>query len=468
MDTIRQRGNRQPRWRQALCKAAVPQKWIRADHELFHRSIYYSPPRPTHISFIASGLDIIVLNWSDACPLHALMQNSLYALRGRCVSLSGQAHQQTESGLSQHARPRSLSIATRSSRRCSRSIAMLTTSKCRALGGRKLGQQCRWVTQNYIKRLANADDNWAQRAEQVCKGDRMSIIETLEQRGFVNQIIGTRPSLKKVLDHRRVGVYCGIDPTAPSMHVGHMVPFMALSWMYIHGYSVTFLLGGATARIGDPEGRLAAREGVSSAERKANMSLMHNQLKRFGASMERYAARRGYEREWAWRRSLRNNADWHTRLIWTDLLREMGQYLRIGPMLGRDSVKNRQEKGDGMSFAEFSYPLVQAWDWWVMFKTGTQIQIGGADQFGNILAGAEAVKQAAKHSSEWQSWLDKEYKSVQEQDRPELSEDPMGFTVPLLTTASGEKFGKSAGNAVWLDAGMTSVFELYQVSTILE
>lgn len=122
------------------------------------------------------------------------------------------------------------------------------------------------------------------------------------------------------------------------------------------------------------------------------------------------------------------------------------------------SVKNRLD-GDGMSFSEFSYPLVQAWDWWQLFKGGVQLQIGGADQFGNILAGAEVVKSIAKEDHPYQVELTREGKSGMA-----ATNDPLGFTVPLLTTASGEKFGKSAGNAVWLDENMTSPFELYQVS----
>jgi tyrosyl-tRNA synthetase len=248
------------------------------------------------------------------------------------------------------------------------------------------------------------------------------------------------------------------------MHVGHMVPFMALSWMYIHGYSVTFLLGGATAKIGDPEGRLTARKDVSRTERNANVALMHTQLRRFGELMHRYAERRGFKREWAWRRSLINNIEWHGKVPWATMMQTMGRHVRLGPMLGRDSVKNRLENGDGMSFAEFSYPLIQGWDWWELYQKGTQVQIGGADQFGNILAGADAVKATAKHDYDWNARLDQDLRSAQERAKVEVTEDPMGFTVPLLTTASGEKFGKSAGNAVWLDAGLTSVFELYQVS----
>lgn len=115
-----------------------------------------------------------------------------------------------------------------------------------------------------------------------------------------------------------------------------------------------------------------------------------------------------------------------------------------------------------MSFAEFSYPLVQAWDWWHLYQQGVQIQIGGADQFGNILAGAEAVKQIAKDDHEYQQQL-RQTQLVDDRHKVTLTADPVGFTVPLLTTASGEKFGKSAGNAVWLDPQMTSIFALYQV-----
>ena len=127
-----------------------------------------------------------------------------------------------------------------------------------------------------------------------------------------------------------------------------------------------------------------------------------------------------------------------------------------------------------MSFSEFCYPLMQAWDWWHLYKTGTQVQIGGADQFGNILAGAEAVKYMSKNDPEWLEQqkvygrisMAKVEGTTTSQDHI-ASSDPMGFTVPLLTTAAGEKFGKSAGNAIWLDKGMTSSFDLYQVSSLV-
>lgn len=124
------------------------------------------------------------------------------------------------------------------------------------------------------------------------------------------------------------------------------------------------------------------------------------------------------------------------------------------------SVRNKMEKGDGMSFSEFTYPLLQGWDWWHMYQhSGVQVQIGGSDQYGNIIAGMDAIKSLAQSSvevSRQSPWLGADGKL-----KDELA--PMGLTVPLLTTASGEKFGKSAGNAVWLDRSMTSPFDLYGV-----
>ncbi|KIX98530.1 uncharacterized protein Z520_05831 [Fonsecaea multimorphosa CBS 102226] len=324
-----------------------------------------------------------------------------------------------------------------------------------------IASQQRWIARAHVRRIQEAEEEWRAKAREIEKGNMKSMVTILEERGYINQIVGTREELDKLLTHRRVGVYAGIDPTAPSLHVGHMVPFMVLGWFYIHGYKANFILGGFTSRIGDPTGRFKERKLMSPSERKANMTAMHIQLKKLGASIEKYAERKGYMREWAWRRSLENNNAWWSKTTAKEFLSILGRHIRIGPMLGRDTVKNRLEKGDGMSFAEFSYPLVQAWDWWHLFQSGCQLQIGGADQFGNILAGAEAVKQIAKDTHEYQVRL----RQTQMLDRSrgiDLSSDPMGFTVPLLTTASGEKFGKSAGNAVWLDPEMTSVFDLYQ------
>ncbi|KIV78098.1 tyrosine-tRNA ligase [Exophiala sideris] len=321
--------------------------------------------------------------------------------------------------------------------------------------------QKRSISRNHVRKIQDAEEEWRRRAREIEAGRMRSLLSILEERGFINQVVGSREDLDKLLIHRRVGVYAGIDPTAASMHVGHMVPFMVLGWFYIHGYDTHFVLGGFTSSIGDPIGRTTGREPMTPATRRANIASMHAQLKRLGASIESYAERRGYQKEWAWRRALDNNATWWANTSARDFMSMLGRHVRIGPMLGRDTVKTRMEKGDGMSFAEFSYPLVQAWDWWHLYQKGVQLQIGGSDQFGNILAGAEAVKMIAKDSQDYQAAA-RQVKAIDGKYDVDVTSDPLGFTVPLLTTASGEKFGKSAGNAVWLDPQMTSIFELYQ------
>lgn len=328
-----------------------------------------------------------------------------------------------------------------------------------------------------MNNIRNAQKEWELRAQETVLGKRKGILDVLEERGYVNQIIGKRDDLRRLLIHRRVGVYSGFDPTAPSLHVGHMVPIMVLGWFFINGYHANYLLGGTTAKFGDPTDRLNARAKTSKSTQKANMASMHIQLKKLSVLTEKYADRRGYKREWAWRRALVNNNAWWNSVTFAEVMRIMGAGVRIGPMLGRDTVKNRMEKGDGMSFAEFAYPLMQAWDWWHLYQTGVQVQIGGADQFGNILAGAEAVK-LASNSDEGRHLMSsgtqvtkhtgKEIDEGQElpatpyEREQNVPHDPFGFTVPLLTTAAGEKFGKSAGNAIWLDPDLTSSFDLYQ------
>ncbi|KAK2003881.1 Nucleotidylyl transferase [Colletotrichum falcatum] len=142
---------------------------------------------------------------------------------------------------------------------------------------------------------------------------------------------------------------------------------------------------------------------------------------------------------------------WWQGLPMYDVMKRLGRFMRIGPMLGRDTVKNKMEKGDGMSLAEFIYPLMQGWDFWHLYsKLGVQMQIGGSDQFGNIVTGIEAVKTIRSSEENPNMKMPETWK-----------DDPIGFTVPLLTDSSGAKFGKSAGNAIWLDPFLTSAFDLY-------
>lgn len=252
---------------------------------------------------------------------------------------------------------------------------------------------------------------------------------------------------------KRIGAYVGIDPTAPSLHVGHLIPLMALFWMYVHGFHTVTLLGGATAKIGDPTDRLVSREKVHSNTRTANMVAMHYQLKKLWVNVESYGEKYGYKWEWAWKRELVNNNAWMNGLGIMEVLQILGPGIRMGAMMAKDTVKNKMEKGDGMSFAEFTYPLLQSWDWWHMYATkGIQMQIGGSDQYGNITAGIDAVKYiSANHPDPKFEEFKKGTHDLQ----------PMGFTTPLLTTSSGQKFGKSAGNAIFLSKEYTTSFDLY-------
>ncbi|KAI6939991.1 tyrosyl-tRNA synthetase [Hortaea werneckii] len=290
---------------------------------------------------------------------------------------------------------------------------------------------------------------------------KKSVLAVLEERGYINQIAGDRNALDRLLESRELGFYAGVDPTAPSLHLGHLLPFMVLFWLYHHGHRVVSLVGGATARVGDPSGRLTSRAKTAESVHDVNFETMFAQLGGLWENVEAYGQRHGYQDSSNGTRELLDNSSWLDTLNILDFLKLMGTGMRLGTMLGRDTVRNKMEKGDGMSFAEFTYPLLQGWDWWHMYRHhGVQLQIGGSDQYGNIVAGMDAVKYIAQNSAsdgignQTPEWLDAEGKVKEDMS-------PMGLTVPLLTTSSGEKFGKSAGNAIWLDRSMTSAFDLY-------
>lgn len=304
-----------------------------------------------------------------------------------------------------------------------------------------------------IAKREDAEKDWQAKAAKIRAGEQQSMLSILEERGLIHTISGTRLDADNRLTDKRLGAYVGIDPTAASLHVGHLLPFMALFWMFVHGYHSVIVLGGATAKIGDPTGRLTTRETDHRSTRTANMTNMHFQLKKLWQNLLQYARRWNYGDvgSWAHKRDLVNNNFWWNKQPMLQVLQVMGHGMRIGPMLAKDTVKNKLQNGDGMSFSEFSYPIMQAWDWWMLYHTkGIQVQIGGADQYGNITAGIDAIKHISKNHSD---------PDVRNEVRP--LGDPFGFTVPLLTTSSGAKFGKSAGNAIWLSEEQTSVFDQY-------
>ncbi|KAK0631717.1 hypothetical protein B0T14DRAFT_559474 [Immersiella caudata] len=304
----------------------------------------------------------------------------------------------------------------------------------------------------YVEKVRHAEEEWAERARKIQTGEIQNTFDMLEERGFIKDVAGSKITLRELMRTRRIGAYVGIDPTAPSLHIGHLVPLMPLFWMYLHGYQAISLVGGSTAKIGDPTGRLTSRESIARVDMAMNIVMIQTQLKKLWINVECVGREQGFEKEWAWKRGVVNNNAWWNSQPMLEVLRLVGASLRIGPMLSRDTVKQKMTKGDGVSFAEFSYPIMQGWDWWTLLRQrGVQMQIGGSDQFGNIVAGIDVVKAARANEKDPSVHLPADGKL----------DDPVGFTVPLLTDSSGVKFGKSAGNAIWLDEYKTSVFDLY-------
>ncbi|KAK3395623.1 tyrosine--trna ligase precursor, mitochondrial (cyt-18) [Sordaria brevicollis] len=303
-------------------------------------------------------------------------------------------------------------------------------------------------------KLDEAEARWKARADAITKGEKQNTWDLFYERGYVKDTAGTKEHIAEIMKNKRIGAYVGIDPTAPSLHVGHLLPLMPLFWMYMEGYKAFTLIGGSTAKIGDPSGRLKDRERLSSNDATVNMTKIHFQLKRLWENVDFEMRKRGYEADWARARGVVNNNHWWNSQPLLEILRRVGQSLRIGPMLSRDTVKNKLTKGDGMSFAEFTYPVMQGWDWFKLFyQRGVQMQIGGSDQYGNIISGLEIVKAARENEPDPQ---ERKYLV------PKTPLDEcVGFTVPLLTDSAGNKFGKSAGNAIWLDPWQTSVFDFY-------
>ncbi|KAJ3551725.1 hypothetical protein NPX13_g11295 [Xylaria arbuscula] len=303
-----------------------------------------------------------------------------------------------------------------------------------------------------IAKREAAQEAWKQKAERIKNGEETNLWDSFKERGYVKDIAGTDNGIRELMRQKRIGVYVGIDPTAASLHLGHLLPLMPLFWMYMNGYRAISLIGGATAKVGDPTGRLTTRDEVARAERSMYTTKIHYQLKRIWMNVEKQAARYGYQKEWAWNRELANNSSWYNSTPFLEVVNRLFKGMRVGPMLSRETVKRKMTEGDGMSLAEFVYPMMQAWDWWEMFSGPKQVcmQIGGSDQYGNIVAGIDAVK------------LLRDTEPDPEKKLPNnLLHTPVGFTVPLLTDSAGNKFGKSAGNAMWLDPFMTNSFDLY-------
>ena len=255
----------------------------------------------------------------------------------------------------------------------------------------------------------------------------MNIIDDLMWRGAINQMTDEE-GLRQLTQEKSVSLYCGVDPTGDSMHIGHLIPFMILRRFQLAGHRPVIVIGGATGSIGDPSGRTSERVLQTKEQVQHNVEKLTAQMKRlFLTSQEDQEAVR-----------LVNNYDWTKELSLLDFLRDYGKHFNLNTMLAKDVVASRLEVG--ISFTEFSYQILQSIDFLQLFrKEDVQVQIGGADQWGNITAGLELIRKV--EGAEARAY---------------------GLTIPLMLKSDGTKFGKSAGGAVWLDPEKTTPYEFYQ------
>src|SRR5438105_4209658 len=247
------------------------------------------------------------------------------------------------------------------------------------------------------------------------------LLEELRWRGLLSQ---QTEGLSDALGRGMISGYVGFDPSAPSLHVGNLVPVMGLVHLQRHGHRPVFLAGGGTGMIGDPSGKSMERPLLSSDEIADNTARIRSQLERFVEAGGRNGA------------LVRNNADWLVPLNAIEFMRDVGKHFTVNYMMQKESVKARLESG--LSYTEFSYMLLQAYDYLQLYKRdGVTLQLGGSDQWGNITAGIELIRRTA-------------------------SAEAHALTFQLLTTASGTKFGKTEAGAVWLDPDRTSPYRFYQ------
>ncbi|MFL6232606.1 MAG: tyrosine--tRNA ligase [Thermoanaerobaculia bacterium] len=262
----------------------------------------------------------------------------------------------------------------------------------------------------------------------------MNVFDEFEWRGLVYD---ATPGLRELLGQEKLTAYIGFDPTAASLHVGSLLPILGLARLQRFGHSPIAIAGGGTGMIGDPSGKTQERQLLSSEKIEENLQGIKAQLARFLD----FDARENPAR-------IVNNADWLAVIPLVDFLRDVGKYFTVNAMMAKESVRRRLESEDGLSFTEFSYMLLQAYDFLVLYdRYGCRLQMGGSDQWGNILAGADLIRRLR---GEGASELGVQKKLAH------------GLVFPLVTTSSGVKFGKTEAGTVWLDPALTSPFRFYQ------
>lgn len=290
-----------------------------------------------------------------------------------------------------------------------------------------------WLVQ---QRLANSGIFY-QRIQHFCKTINKDILK-LHERGLFQNVFP--PESSSELVHKLLGgsqsMYCGFDPTASSLHIGNLLAIVVLLHCQRVGHYPIALIGGATAKIGDPSGRTSDREQITDEQIKQNSWSIHQSLERIFSNHHQFLWKNKNKKLPDIR--ILNNADWYERMNVVDFLSDFGRHFRMGDMLAKHSVKTRLNSPEGMNFTEFAYQLFQSYDWLYLHdKYQCTIQIGGNDQLGNIVSGYELISQI--HQTK-----------------------VFGLTTPLVTSSTGDKLGKSAGNAIWLNSDKTSPFDLYQ------
>ena len=254
----------------------------------------------------------------------------------------------------------------------------------------------------------------------------MSIIDEFTWRGLLSQT--THDELAKILEQGPMTLYAGIDPTADSLHIGSLLPVLGLVRFQQAGHTPIAVLGGATGLIGDPSFKATERQLLTREIVDKNVAGIRKQLERFIDFEGEHAA------------MLVNNIDWMEKWSYIDFLRDIGKHFSVNSMIARDSVKQRlTDRDQGMSYTEFSYSLLQGYDFLHLYdEYNCQLQIGGSDQWGNIIAGMDLTRRMREDAKTY------------------------GLTMPLVTKADGSKFGKSESGNIWLDAERTSPYKFYQ------
>jgi tyrosyl-tRNA synthetase len=251
-----------------------------------------------------------------------------------------------------------------------------------------------------------------------------NVIDVLKERGFIEAL--TSEDIRK-LTEKPIRIYCGFDPTAESLHLGNLVAIMGLAWFQRFGHTPVAIVGGATGMIGDPSGKSAERQLLDE-------TILNHNLKGITKNLE---AILDFNHPLA-PPIILNNFEWYKNFSFIQFLREIGSLFRIGPMLTKESVRLRLQSEEGMSFTEFSYQILQGYDFLHLYRHyGVTVEIGGSDQWGNITSGTELIRRV-------------------------LGKPAYGITFPLLTRSDGQKFGKSEKGAIWLSPEKLSSYEFYQ------